>query len=265
MKVNGINLDASINRSGRPFIWSHGLMSCRAGEDESKILNVATIADTVRLVRYDMRGHGKSKASSDLQDYTFQSYGDDLIGLADAIGINSFVAGGASLGCAASVYAALKAPDRVEALVLVIPPTAWETRKAQTETYALGATIIENDGLAAMAEVLKQNPIFPPKFLSEEFPDEGGVYLKYFSSQDEKAAACILGGAALSDLPAKQELQQISCPTLILAWIDDPSHPVETAEELKVQLPKSVLKIAATPAEVLKWPDYMKEFIANLK
>jgi pimeloyl-ACP methyl ester carboxylesterase len=265
MKVNGVDLDVSINGNGRPFIWSHGLMSCRAGEDESKILNVAAVADAVLLVRYDLRGHGKSKASFAPQDYTFQSYGNDLIGLADAAGINGFVAGGASLGCGVSIYAALDAPDRVEALVLVIPPTAWETRKAQTETYALGVSMIENDGLAAMAEVLKQNPIFPPKFLTEEFPDEADVYLKYFSSQGEKTAACILGGAALSDLPAKQKLQQITCPTLILAWTNDPGHPVETAEELKVQLPKSVLKIAETPAEVLKWPDYIKDFIAYLK
>jgi pimeloyl-ACP methyl ester carboxylesterase len=265
MKVNDLNLDVSTKGSGRPFIWSHGLMSCRAAEDESKILNITAMADTVQLIRYDMRGHGKSQASYVPEDYTFQSYADDLIGLADTISTNRFVAGGASLGCAVSIYAALNAPDRVEGLILVIPPTAWKTRKAQTKTYALGATIIEKDGLAAMAEALKQNPIFPPKFLTNEFPKEAEVYLKYFSSQDEKAAACVLGGAALSDLPARQELQKITCPTLILAWIDDSSHPVETAEELKVQLPKSVLKIAATPGEVLKWPDYIKEFIANLK
>ncbi len=45
-------------------------------------------------------------------------------------GAQKFVAGGSSMGCATSIYAALLAPERMKALVLVIPPTAWETRAA---------------------------------------------------------------------------------------------------------------------------------------
>ena len=114
--------------SGRPFLWAHGLTSSIAAERDGGLFQWE---DGVELVRYDARGHGRSPAGSSSADYEWPSLAEDFLAVADSVGFDSMVAGGASMGCATVLYAALAAPSRVDALVLAIPPTAWETRAAQ--------------------------------------------------------------------------------------------------------------------------------------
>lgn len=55
---------------------------------------------------------------------------------------------GMSMGCATSIYAAIQAPERVIGLILVIPPTAWETRdETQRGKMRQGADLIEERGI----------------------------------------------------------------------------------------------------------------------
>ena len=70
-------------------------------------------------------------------------------------------------------------------------------------------------------------------------------------------------GAALSDLPPREALAGIDVPTTILAWIDDPAHPLSTAESLHALLPKSTLTVAHTPADVETWPTVLSEDVAR--
>ena len=39
-------------------------------------------------------------------------------------------------------------------------------------------------------------------------------------------------GAAMSDLPRPEQIATLNIPTTILAWAEDPSHPLATAEAL---------------------------------
>jgi pimeloyl-ACP methyl ester carboxylesterase len=71
-------------------------------------------------------------------------------GIADQLGLERFVAGGVSLGCATALYAALVAPQRISALILGTPPTAWETRAAQAALYEQMAALVEARGTAAL-------------------------------------------------------------------------------------------------------------------
>jgi len=43
-------------------------------------------------------------------------------------------------------------------------------------------------------------------------------------------------------------------PTLLLAWIEDPAHPVSSAERLHDLIPGSRLDLARTHADVRRWP-----------
>jgi pimeloyl-ACP methyl ester carboxylesterase len=70
--------------------------------------------------------------------------------------------------------------------------------------------------------------------------------------------------AALNDLPSKQQLAELTMPTLILAWHGDKTHPIETAIQLHATIPNSTLHIAASIDEVNEWPELISEFCLSL-
>ena len=237
----------------RTFVWGHGLTSSRAKEDRTGLFSWE-VPQGWELVRYDAAGHGDSAVTDrDPARYGWERLAGDMLDLAPEI----FVAGGASMGCATTLYAALQAPQRVEAMVLVIPPTAWETRAAQREMYEASAHIAETYGLARLRELAAERPV-PAIF-------EGHPELSEYDPQiDEDLLATVLRGAASSDLPTGDVLASFAQPALILAWDTDPAHPVSTANALHEALPSSTLHVADTLDEVRTWPALVREFLTSL-
>ena len=72
----------------------------------------------------------------------------------------------------------------------------------------------------------------------------------------------MLRGAAGTDLPPPEVVAGIHAPTLLLAWTDDPSHPLSTATRLHELLPDSRLVVARSPSEVLGWPALFADQVA---
>jgi pimeloyl-ACP methyl ester carboxylesterase len=183
---------------------------------------------------------------------------DDFVAVADeALGSgSSFVAGGASMGCATSLYVALQAPARVEALVLAIPPTAWETRAAQADNYRRSASYLDAKGLPAFLEASAALPAQPAWTAARR-----EIRQRHLAGADPAALALALRGAAESDLPSREQVASITAPTLLLAWADDPGHPLSTAEALHSLITGSELVVASSEAEVLAWPERVGRFL----
>lgn len=245
---------------GRDFIWGHGLTQSRRLEDASGVFNWSDV--DARLLRYDARGHGESTTTPDLAAYSWAALAEDQLAIADALGIDRYVSGGASMGCATALHAAVAAPDRVDALVLVIPPTGWETRAAQVETYLAGASAIDAKGvevvIAARAEIAPPDPFTD----DEQYHNRQAEGLR---SWDPARLAQVFRGAATADLPARDAIAGIECPAAILAWTGDPGHPASTAEELHRLLPNSTLHLSSTADELETWPTLVRSFIAALE
>jgi 3-oxoadipate enol-lactonase len=206
------------------------------------------------LVRFDAAGHGTSAVTDrDPARYRWERLAADLLGRAPA----SFVAGGASMGCASALYAAVLAPERVDGLVLVIPPTAWETRAAQRDLYEGSAHVAEVHGLDRLREMAAQRPV-PPIF------DGHPELTEYDPHIAPELLPTVLRGAASSDLPPPDVLASLDQPALILAWDTDPAHPVSTAERLDEVLMSSALHVAATLDDVATWPALVGDFLASM-
>ena len=141
MHIRDVDINVQITGSGVPLLWGHGLMSSMEAESDFDWLQWHTPPENIRLIRYDARGHGKSQISLTPEDYHWQNLGRDMLALADAVGETQFIAAGASMGCATAIYAALQAPERIKSLILVIPPTIWETRATQGQLYRRTATL----------------------------------------------------------------------------------------------------------------------------
>lgn len=263
MKINNVDLNIKIQGDGPSFIWGHGLTANMALDDISGWFQWDSLANAARVIRYDARGHGKSEGSYDPKNYVWSNLAKDMVAIMDDLEIDAFVAGGQSMGCATSIYAALAAPKRVSTLVLVNPPTGWETRAEQAAIYDQLAGLVEAQGVAALVGLLKQRPLLPG-WLLEAQPEVGDGYLEAVSMLDAKVLPQILRGARLCDLPARDELRTLQMPTLILAWVNDATHPISTAEELDTLLPNSRLVIAEGMDDVSTWPRLMREFITSI-
>lgn len=261
MQVGDVDLVVRDVGAGRPFVWTHGLMSSMAQEDEGGVLAPAPI-DGVRLVRYDARGHGASEATYRDDDYTWPALSRDLVRLLDAIDVAHAVVGGASMGAATALHVAVTAPERVDALVLVIPPTAWRGRRMQAGMYRTGATLVSVAGMRPFAAAARAAP--PPRVLTGEMSAVRDAAVHAMAHLDRAVVPHILRGAAASDLPAKAVLERVSVPALILAWEGDPTHPTSTAEELAGLLPGAALHVASEPADVTRWPGLVSGFVAGV-
>lgn len=241
--------------SGPPFVWAHGLTSSRANEDAGGLLDWSPVVAAGReLIRYDAAGHGQTGGPPDPSAYEWSQLGSDLVAFTDALGLEAVSAGGASMGCATVVHAALRSPERFDRLVLACPPTAWETRPAQSASYELVAAFVEERGMAAFARAARAMPR-PPIFAEAPQPATA-------ADVTEALLPYVLRGAAASDLPAAEAVRRITQPTLVLAWDTDPGHPVSTAERLAELLPDAELQVATTLDHIRAWPKLAADFLA---
>ncbi|MEY2462589.1 MAG: 3-oxoadipate enol-lactonase [Acidimicrobiaceae bacterium] len=262
VKVRGVDLEVDDpGGPGRPFVWGHGLTSSMASEDTTNVFDWrGTLGDAWRVVRYDARGHGASGASSDEADYAWPNLALDELGLLDALGLDRVVLGGASMGAATALHAAVLAPERVEKLVLVIPPTAWATRAGQAKLYRAGARTVQLLGVGAMVTAARLAP--SPAIFRNELAGLREAMLTSQQGLDRHTLPTVLRGAASSDLPDPDALRALAMPALVLAWDTDPGHPVTTAEQLTDLLPGAELHVAREPAEVVAWPGLVADFLA---
>lgn len=215
----------------------------------------APLAQRGRTVgEYDARGHGHSTGSPDPADYSWAALADDLLALIDEVSPDVPVdAIGASMGCATILHAVLTAPERFRRLVLVIPPTAWETRAAIASGYEQVAELVEQQGVDALMR------------LDATVPNPPAVPADLVLRPDirEELIPTVFRGAALSDLPSREALAAIGQPALILAWAGDPGHPVSTSEDLLAVLPDAELRVAQSPVDVAGWVDLADEFLSR--
>ena len=246
--------------TGCKFVWAHGLNSSMAHEDALGLFDWTPCGDVAEIVRYDARGHGSSeRVQYEDRAYRWSALVDDMLW---AVPEGPIVAGGAAMGAVTALYAALRAPRRVQALVLATPPAAWERREPQRELYRSGAQLVEAGGVRGWLTALEQQP--QPRIFAEELPEAQEVWLRHVRQMDEKALPAILRGAAGSDLPSRDEVSSIVVPTLILAWEGDPGHPVATAETLHDLMVLSELHVARDLAGIRAWPFVVRDFLAGL-
>ncbi len=244
-----------------PLVWGHGLTSSMASEDDLGLFDWAAVRRVRPVVRYDARGHGDSDSSAAPETYAWSELALDQLELADALGIDRYVAGGASMGAATALHAAVVAPERVAGLLLTIPPTGWATRAAQVDRYRTIADLVlagEHDLLiAGNAEVPPPDPFVDDPRWRERF-------VELLRTSDAERLARVFRGAATADLPSERDIARLEAPTLILAWTGDPGHPMTTAARLQELMPHAELAVATTPDGLAAWTGRVVSWLRSI-
>lgn len=246
---------------GMPFIWGHSLMGSMRIEDQAALWDWASVERYAQVVRYDARGHGNSDGSYKPEDYCWDRMAADMLAIANAHAAKKrkkqCLLGGLSMGAATALEAAVQNPELVAGLVLVLPPTAWDTRPRQAAIYRRLARVSGFFG-AAPYRLLDLLPI-PVR---EDGRNQLSIHtMKGLARANPLHVQAALGGAAQSDMSNLDALRELDVPTLILAWEDDTAHPVSTAEELANTLPDVRDLVVCHPGDVGDWEPAMVDFV----
>ena len=188
---------------------------------------VAAFADRWRVVRYDLRGHGRSPAPEG--PYSMADLADDVLEVLDHLGVERFHYAGVSLGGAIGQWLAIDSADRVLSLAVCASaarfpdPASWTARAAVARADGTEAMVASRTGTWFTAEFAEQRPAEAERLLT---------MLRETSS--EGYAGCC---EAISAFDVRHELAQVTAPTLVIAGSVDPATPVATVREIADGIP----------------------------
>jgi sigma-B regulation protein RsbQ len=228
----------TISGTGRPMVFAHGF-----GCSQDMWRKVAPhFEDDHKVVLFDHVGAG----GSDLTAYrpgkydSLDGYASDLVEILEQLDLTDVVFVGHSVGAIIGMLAANRAPERFGALILVGP----SPRYVDAEDYVGGFTQPDIDGLLdgldanyfgwsnTMAPVIMGAPDQPE--LTEELDGS-------FCRTDPTIARHFARVTFLSD--NRQDLADVTVPTLIVQSRDDVIAPVVVGEYVAEQIPDSTLVI----------------------
>ncbi|MGA5762341.1 4-carboxymuconolactone decarboxylase [Nonomuraea bangladeshensis] len=204
---------------GEPLILGPSLgTSLRLWEPQ-----LAALARTFRVLRFDLPGHGGSPAAPVA---TVEDLAALVLETAGAAGFGTFHYAGVSIGGAIGATLALRHPGRVRSLAMVCSsarfgePASWHER----------ARLVRAEGTGPLLESTAARWFAGPP--------QQALLDDLAAADPEGYAACC---DALATYDVRAELAAIKAPTLVVAGRDDPATPPAHARELADGIPGATL------------------------
>jgi 3-oxoadipate enol-lactonase/4-carboxymuconolactone decarboxylase len=187
------------------------------GLDQSLFDAVAPdLVSDFRLLRLDTRGHGASDAPPG--DYTLDLLADDILAVMDAAGVESACVCGVSLGGMMAMKLALKAPERVDGLVL-----ACTSAHMDAEFWRQRVATVRQEGLGVVVEAALGR-LFSEPFAGEDPATVDTVRTGLLTMSPDGYAGC---GAAILHMNLLAQLPAVTAPTLVVGAALDTAAPHE--------------------------------------
>jgi aminoacrylate hydrolase len=215
-----------------PVILSPGL----GGSASYWAPNCEGLASDHRIILYDHRGTGRSDRALPAE-LSVADMADDVIALMDGLGLRSAALVGHAAGGVIGLALALKAPERLDRLVVVNGWSRPDPHFARCMEARLA--LLHGSGVAAF---VRAQPIFlyPARWISENSArldaEQAGQVAQFQGAANLEARI-----AALSAFDIDAELAGIRTPTLLIAAQDDMLVPASCSERLAEALPGATL------------------------
>jgi 3-oxoadipate enol-lactonase len=239
-------------REGAPLVvLSNSLGSTAAMWDHQ----VPTLAERLRVVRYDHRGHGRSPVPP--APYELADLGADVLAMLDRLGAERVHWCGLSLGGMVGMWLAINAPERIDRLVLCCtsaqlgPPSLWAERAATVRAEGIDA--VADAGIGRW---------LTPGFIGGHRDEAAAVRAMLVATPDEGYAACC---GVIERMDLLDQLGAITAPTLVIAAEQDPATPPEHGERIAARVPGARFALVAGAAHLatVEQPAAMTELIAG--
>lgn len=238
VEANGIDIHYAVSGDGPAVLFAHSLGSDHSIWSAQK----SALAGRHTVIAYDLRGHGQTAATPGA--YSFDLLADDALALLDALKIERASYVGISLGGMIGQALALKAPERLEKLVLAAaacryPPAAqaaWPERIRQIEAGGLEPLVVPTLERWFTAPFRAAQPALMARIgqLIRSTPQAG--YL----------GCC----HAIAQLDFHARLPEIRVPTLVVVGEQDPGTPPAMAREIATEIPGAQLALVPDAAHL---------------
>lgn len=210
IQVNGVNLHV---RDRGPMCGADNpalvLLHYFAGSSRAWAAVFDQVQSTHRCVAPDLRGFGDSSAPE--FHYAVRDYADDVDELIGALGLESYILVGHSMGGKFAMALAARRPAGLEALVLIDPSPPTPEPMGDTERQHLLAS---HGDRAAMVELIRKVSVFP---LPAEVFD---------TAVDDNVRSSRAAWRAWLELGSREDIaadiRNICVPALVLRGEDDP-------------------------------------------
>jgi len=223
--VNGTRLHYEISGSGAPVVLIHGLCLDLRMWDEQ----VPALTERCRVIRYDVRGFGKS----DQPGHAAFRHADDLRALLDELGIGAVHVVGLSMGGRIALHHALLYPQQTLSLTMV--DSALDGYEWSDEWTASLDAIEERaraEGTAAGNAMWLEHELFTPARSKAQCSAKLAEIVTECSGQnwvDESPAQGI-------DPPGGRRLAEVSVPTLVVVGEHDLPDFKRIADKLAAEI-----------------------------
>ncbi len=240
---------------GYPLLMLHGGGAGASGLSNYS-RNIAPLSEHFRVVVADMPGYGQSTKGLDRSD-PFGDLANSMLGLLDALRIESAHVVGNSLGGACALRMALDSPSRVSALVLMGPGGVNTTRSLPTKGLNQLLNYYNNEGptLEKITQFIRQYLVYDGSQVSDEIIEE-----RYRASIDPEVIASPplrrpkgLKAALRMDFTRDNRLAQCQVPTLVLWGVNDKVNRPSGGRTLQKRLPNCDLYLFSKTGHWVQW------------
>ena len=221
VEVNGARIFYQVSGDGPPLMQVPGAVTGHAGY----ALVTPAMVDDFSVLDYDPRGYGASDRPD--QEYSFDVWCDDMIGLLDGLGIEKTHVHGGSMGSMIALRFASRHPDRVNGLVIsgcavksdYMAVCHYEVWKALALAYGTGSRELawELVNKSVSRDYLDSEKGGEP--LIEMIMDVAGRMVDV----DVFCAACDV----MRDTDLRADVGRVTAPTLVMVGDEDVLTPAE--------------------------------------
>jgi 3-oxoadipate enol-lactonase len=200
----------------------------------------ALTAAGYRALRYDHRGHGGSDTPAG--PYTMAQLTEDAVDVMDRLELEKVHFCGLSMGGMVAQLLGARHAGRLHSLILC----STSSHMPPTETWDERIQTVREKGMAAVIDATLDRWITPAG--QARLPgDVQKIRRKLSEASVEGFTACC---AAIRDMDLREELPEITPPTLIMVGEHDPGTPVATARFIHERIAHSRLVVIADAAHL---------------
>ncbi|MGH9246094.1 MAG: alpha/beta fold hydrolase [Acidimicrobiales bacterium] len=226
---------------GRRLLFAHGF----TGAKEDFTDWFGPVADLGwHVAALDLRGHGASDKPAGLDAYALRVLADDVLAVADGLRWDRFVLFGHSMGGMAAQHAALMAPTRLAALILMAT-SPGRVDRVERQVVELACAIVAAGGMEALAraQAERESPLATPageRVLAERPGHAEFSARKFLATAPDAYRALAM---EMLDQPDRLgALASLGLPVLVIAGEQDRVF-LEPCELLAAAIPGAVLEV----------------------
>ncbi|MGH9049924.1 MAG: alpha/beta fold hydrolase [Acidimicrobiia bacterium] len=238
---DGTRLEVREAGRGPAVLLVHGF----GGAKEDFADHLETLGAHFRVVTFDHRGHGESDAPADPAAYSIDRLAADVVGVADALGIDRFRLLGHSMGGMVAQRVVRAHPQRVESLVLM-DTAPGPVPGLDPDVVDLAAAICRDEGKAVLKPLLDDAATLETPSNVRLLRERPGY--REFCDAKWEALSPVMWATLVVEIVHREDqlasLATVACPTLVIVGAEDRPF-LDASRSMAATIPGAELVVVA--------------------